>query len=110
MAQSRRERLQKQRERQRAYRAAGKEMRKSSRDDVARALLHWAVTENIRHGREKELFRLQRHIIDQLVVQGFDGQACDAAFDDLVDKYRAGWAFRRKPHLQSRNGDEDGDG
>ncbi|WP_274425152.1 hypothetical protein [Chelativorans sp. YIM 93263] len=51
MAQSRSERLARQRERQRALRAATRARRRPTRDDIARALLHFAITENVRHGR-----------------------------------------------------------
>lgn len=99
MAQSRREKLDKQRERQRVVRARRRAERKPSRDDIARTLLHWAIVQNLRHGREEEIFRLQEFITAELVAQGFDRVGCDTAFDELVDKYRAGWAFQRKPHL-----------
>ena len=52
---SRRERLDKQRERQRVVRATRRAEKKPSRDDIARALLHWAIVQNLRHGREEEI-------------------------------------------------------
>ena len=105
MAQSRRQRLDRQRERQRVLRTETKAERKPTRDDIARTLLHWAITENIRQGREDELFRLQVHVVDQLVAQGFDKQASDTAWEALVDKYRKGWSFQTKRHLRSDDGD-----
>ena len=101
MAQSRREKLDKQRQRQRAVRAAQKAERKPSRDDIARALLHYAIVQNLKLGRGQELDRLQVSIVEELAVQGFDRKASDAAFDDLVDKYGSGWAFQRKLHLRN---------
>lgn len=108
MAQSRRQRLDRQRERQRALRAEASASRKPSRDDIARTLLHWAITENIKHGREEELDRLQRQVIDRLVEQGFDRQASDTAWDALVDKYRKGWTFQTKRHLKADDSGKDG--
>ena len=95
------DRLEKQRMRQREYRARKKREQAPSRDDIARTLLHWAITENIRRGREEALFRLQVQVVDQLVTQGFGKAVSDAAFDHLVDRYRAGWSFQRKIHLRS---------
>ena len=99
MAQSRRERLEKQKERQRRLRAAAKVKRRPTRDDIARTLLHFAITENIRHGREQQLADLEDRIVLELINQGFDGRETEAAFDALVDKYRSGWTFQRKLHL-----------
>jgi hypothetical protein len=113
MAQSRRERLEKQKERQRELRAAARTRRRPTRDDVARALLHFAVTENIRQGRERQLADLEDRIVVELTSQGFDRRETEAVLEALVDKYRSGWSFQRKRHLQDDGGaaspDEDGD-
>lgn len=103
IAQSRQERLDRQRARQRAYRAELKARRKPSRDDIARTLLHFAITKNLARVAEDELFSLQQMIVTELVAQGFDKKAADAVFDDLVDKYRAGWTFQRKIHLRPQD-------
>ncbi|WP_274427394.1 hypothetical protein [Chelativorans sp. YIM 93263] len=109
MAQSRSERLARQRERQRALRAATRARRRPTRDDIARALLHFAITENVRHGREEELGRLLDRIVTSLQEQGFDKREAETVLEDLVDKYRAGWSFQRKRHLfEDRGIDEDG--
>lgn len=100
MAASNRTRLDRQRERQRAYRERVKAERKPTRDDIARALLFWVVTENLKRGRQDRLDDLQDHTVDRLVAQGFDRRAADAAFDDLVEKYRDGWTPQRKVHLK----------
>jgi len=107
MTQSRRQRLDRQRERQRTLRAEASARRKPSRDDIARTLLHWAITENIRHGREDELDRLQAQVMDRLIAQGFDRQASDIAWDALVDKYRNGWTFQSRRHLKADDGGSD---
>ncbi|PWV98131.1 hypothetical protein DFR52_105110 [Hoeflea marina] len=99
MAQTQREKLDKQRIRQQRIRDRMKAERRPSRDDIARALLHWSITANVRKGRETLLFNLQTRIVEILVAQGFDEVAADASFDDLVDRYCEGWSFRRKQHL-----------
>lgn len=101
MAQTKREKLDKQRIRQQRIRDRMKAERKPSRDDIARALLHWSITANVQEGRETLLFHLQTRIVEILIAQGFDEVAADASFDDLVDRYSEGWSFRRKQHLQS---------
>jgi phosphoglycolate phosphatase-like HAD superfamily hydrolase len=93
-------RLEKQRERQRDYRARLKEQKRPSRDDVARALLHFAITENLRHGRVEEVNRLLDRLVDDLTRQGFDERATEEVLDALVEKYRRGWDFQRKRHLE----------
>jgi hypothetical protein len=100
MAQSRRERLERQKERQRELRAAAREKRRPSRDDVARALLHFAITENIRQGRERQLADLEDRIVAVLTSQGFDRRETEAVLEALIDKYRSGWAFQRKRRVQ----------
>jgi hypothetical protein len=100
MAQTRRERLEKQRQRQMKVRAAQRRERKPSRDDIARTLLHWAIVQNLKLGREQELDRLQVSVVDRLAARGFDRRQADAAFDELVEKYGSGWTFQRKPRLR----------
>lgn len=101
MAQTKREKLDKQRIRQQRVRDKMKAERKPSRDDIARALLHWSITANVQEGRETLLFHVQTRIVEILIAQGFDEVASDASFDDLVDRYSEGWSFRRKQHLQT---------
>ncbi len=101
MAQTKREKLDKQRIRQQRVRDKMKAERKPSRDDIARALLHWSITANVQEGRETLLFHVQTRIVEILIAQGFDEVASDASFDDLVDRYSDGWSFRRKQHLQA---------
>lgn len=100
MAQTRREKLDKQRQRQQKVRALRKSERKPSRDDIARTLLHWAIVQNLNLGREQELDRLQASIVDGLVARGFNRRQADTAFDELVEKYGTGWTFQRKLHLR----------
>ncbi|MBN8245697.1 hypothetical protein JF546_22015 [Nitratireductor aquimarinus] len=108
MAQSRKERLENQRDRQRALRAASKSRRKPSRDDIARTLLHFAITKNLSEERRERLEELQHHIVAELVFQGFDEREAEIVWDALVDKYRSGWTFQQKRHL-SKGDDLDAD-
>jgi hypothetical protein len=94
------ERLRKQADRQRDYRKKMKQERAPSRDDIARALLHFAVTENLKRDREAELHRLMDHVVDILEEQGFNRRKADEAFDSLVDRYENGWGFRRRLFLE----------
>ncbi|QKV20052.1 hypothetical protein [Oricola thermophila] len=102
MAQSREERLRRQRERQREYRRRLRAARKPSRDDIARAALHWAIRETMQD--EQQLDRLGDRVIPILVAQGFDRKKCDEAFDELVERYRRGWDFQRRFPEDGDNG------
>lgn len=98
--QSRSERNRKQRDRQRQLRERQKEERRPDRDDIARITLHWMITRSIKTDNERQLGAVEEVVVERLVAQGFDKQACYAVFDDLVDKYAdTDWAFRRKTHL-----------
>ncbi|WPZ14400.1 hypothetical protein T8J41_00760 [Nitratireductor rhodophyticola] len=108
MAQSRKERLARQRDRQRALRAASRSRRKPSRDDIARTLLHFAITKNLSEERRERLEELQHHIVAALVLQGFDEREAEIVWDALVDKYQSGWSFQLKRHL-SKDDDLDAD-
>lgn len=92
-------RLEKQKLYQREYRARRKQEMAPDRDDIARALLHYAITENLEHGRHPELARLLRAISQQLEEQGFDPAATRRMWRDLVKRYGNGWTFQRKLHL-----------
>jgi hypothetical protein len=97
---SREERLSKQREYQREYNAARKKAKVPDRDDIARMMLHWMITEAVKGPRKKGMLEgVQLKIVQRLVQQGFDPQASDAAFDAIVERYAAGWSFQRKRHL-----------
>ena len=94
MAQSRRERLEKQRLRQREYRRKQRAARKPSRDDIARAALHWSVKRALPD--EATMDKLADRILPILVAQGFDRRKTDEAFDELVERYRSGWEFQAR--------------
>ena len=98
----REERLRKQREYQREYRKRIKEARAPDRDEIACELLHYAITENLKLGREDELWTLADSIIERLVARSFDRAATEQAFVAIVDRYQAGWTFQRRLHLENR--------
>jgi hypothetical protein len=107
----RQERLERQRLYQRRYRAQRKREKAPDRDDIARALLHFAITENLEHGRHQDLARLIKEISRRLEEQGFDPAATRRAWRDLVVRYDGGWTFQRKIHLLfGDRPDEDVDG
>ena len=100
MKQSKKERNTAQRERQQALRDQAKRERKPSRDDIARALLHWSITGSAAKGQMETLFRVEDEIVARLVGQGFDEGKTYEVFDDLIERYtKRRWEFRRKVHL-----------
>lgn len=92
-------RLEKQRAYQRTYRKRKKAERSPDRDDVARVMLHFAVKNLLKPGREKLHMRIMEIIACQLVRQGFAKAQVERAIGDLVDRYEDGWTFQRKVHL-----------
>ncbi|MDN2584319.1 hypothetical protein [Aquibium sp. ELW1220] len=94
--QDRKERLRKQREYQREYNKRIAAARAPDRDEIARDLLHYAITENLRMGRENELWTLADSIIERLVARGYDRRATEMTFSAIVDRYGAGWTFQRR--------------
>ncbi|MBN7778943.1 hypothetical protein JYP49_21995 [Nitratireductor aquimarinus] len=108
MAQSRKERLARQRDQQRALRAVSKSRRKPTRDDIARTPLHFAITKNLSEERRERLEELQKHIVAALVLHGFDEREAEIVWDALVEKYQSGWSFQLKRHL-SKDDDLDAD-
>ncbi|WP_337181425.1 hypothetical protein [Shinella sp.] len=77
-----------------------KRERKPSRDDIARALLHWSITRSAAKGQMETLFRVEDEIVARLVEQGFDEGKAYEVFDDLIERYtKRRWEFRRKVHL-----------
>lgn len=93
-------RSEEQRERQQALRDQAKRERKPSRDDIARALLHWSITGSAAKGQMETLFRVEDEVVARLVGQGFDEGKAYEVFDDLIERYtKRRWEFRRKVHL-----------
>jgi hypothetical protein len=98
------ERLRKQREYQRAYRRRQKAIKVPDRDEIARELLHYAVTKNLALGRKAELGRLMDAVIDGLAARGYDRNGTRRVFSGLVDRYEQGWSFQRRLHLFEDDG------
>lgn len=94
-----RQRLEKQRARQKALRQRNRALKRPGRDDFARMLLHIGLEENVRAKNFDELDRLQDGLVKKLVHQGFDQHQCDQVFEELIEKYERGWTFFRKVHL-----------
>jgi hypothetical protein len=89
---------------QRAYRLQQTELRKPSRDDVARVALHLMITEAL-SARDAELGSWCDHLVTLLVAQGFDRSAAQRRLDQLVERYAGGWQAQRKPHLARPSAD-----
>lgn len=95
------ERNARQRVRQQRLREKHLSERRPDRDDVARAMLFWAITGYLKEGRPDRIDQLADAVTVLLVDQGFDERAAYEVFDDLVDRYsRDDQPFRRKAHLR----------
>ncbi|GLQ38821.1 hypothetical protein GCM10007908_24410 [Rhizobium albus] len=103
------ERLRKQREYQRKYRKRVKSGRAPDRDEIARQLLHYAITENLKRDRESELWHMADSVIERLVERGYDLEASREVFVGIVDRYEKGWTFQRRVHLLPPPEDAAGD-
>jgi hypothetical protein len=89
-----------QRDRQQKLRDANRKARRPDRDDIARTALFMTISSMAKRGATDVLDDFHQRVVAMLVQQGFDEQASDELFDDLVAKYRTGaWPFRRKVHL-----------
>lgn len=91
-----------QRDRQKAYRDQQRNLKRPSRDDMARVVF-WAVLRaHILTKREDKLDGINDLLVEQLGNQGFDPRQIDLAFEEIVDRYSASSTppFRRKVHLR----------
>lgn len=93
------ERRRRQREYQQAYRKRKKAQRVADRDEIAREMLHFAITEPLRKGREQELLRVADAIVGRLAERGYDPKATWIVFDEIIERYRAGWTFHKRVGL-----------
>lgn len=84
---------------QREYRAALAKARIPSRDDVAAVAFHWLITLYIEKKDNEGLRKIRWEVVRRLVELGFDREGAEFRVDDLVSRYKDGWAFQRKPHL-----------
>lgn len=100
MRKTRKQRNIEQRDRQQKLRALAKAQRSPSRDDIARTLLYWIITQAATVGKMDELDKLSDILIKRLVEQGFDERRCESVIEALMEKYvSGGWSFQRKVHL-----------
>lgn len=101
MKKSKKQRLEEQAVRQKRVRDQQKQMRRPTRDDIARVLL-WEVisTAHASQTRDQLLAKVCNAVLRHLAEQGFDKQAAETVFFELADKYRTGFPpFRIKRHL-----------
>ncbi len=110
MRESKSERLEKQRERQAAYRDEQKKEKRPDRDDIARVAFHWLIlsidSRMQETGDASEKHEFEDAMIQRLEVQGFAPKASEEALDGFFRKYvKDGWNFQRKPHLNRSNDD-----
>jgi hypothetical protein len=99
------QRNEEQRLRQLKTRQTAKDLRRPSRDDLARMLLWQIITgiqTNKNADKKSDLNKLCNKIVGGLVQQGFSERESEDIFDALVKKYASGLSpFRRKDHLKS---------
>lgn len=99
------ERNEDQRLRELKARKVANELRKPSRDDLARMLLWQMITgiqKNQNAAKRPMLDELCNKVVSGLIEQGFDERQSEGVFDALVIKYAKGLnPFRPKKHLKS---------
>jgi len=86
-------RREKQRLRQRAYRARMKAAGRPSREDLARALLDEALSVYLEH--EDQLMSLGGRVSRRLREIGFHERVTEAVWWELVERYQRGWRLLR---------------
>ena len=94
---------------QREYRAEQAKARIPSRDDVAAVAFHWFITLCFEKNDNDGVRKIRWEVVRRLVELGFDREGTELRFDDLVKRYKNGWAFQRKPHLGRDCHEEDAD-
>jgi hypothetical protein len=99
------QRNEKQRLRQQNIRQSAKDLKRPSRDDLARMLL-WQMITLVQKAdgtnKQQALDGLCNKIVSGLVKQGFNERQSEDVFDDLAKKYASSLPpFRVKRHLQN---------
>lgn len=103
MTKSRKQKNAEQQIRQLKVRKNARELRRPSRDDIARMLLWRAImlAEKYKKGRRQMLDSLRNSIVEGLEQQGFDVRESENVFEDLAARYSDGlYPFRPKRHLR----------
>lgn len=90
------DRLERQKLRQRVYRARLKAQERPSNEDLARAMLDIALTKYLDQGRHDDLMRFMEQVAGRLQEVGFTKHATEAAWFDLQDRYLRGWSLLRQ--------------
>lgn len=88
-------RRERQRLRQRAYRARKRNERMPSYEDLARAALDVAFTYNLKHGRHQQLLDLLEAVRRKLREIGFHERDTTTIWFELEDRYQRGWTMLR---------------
>lgn len=89
-------RLEKQRLRQRAYRARLKAEKRPTNEDLARAVLDIAMTTYLGQGRHQELIGILDRVADRLKKIGFRRRDTEEVWFELHDRYEKGWSLLRQ--------------
>lgn len=89
-------RREKQRLRQRAYRARRKLEQKPSYEDLARALLDITLVTYDRKELRKRLRGIQRRVASRLKDVGFHEGQTNEVWVELLKRYRGGWTMLRQ--------------
>jgi hypothetical protein len=91
-----RARLEKQRLWQREYRARIRRERIPTHEDLARALLDFALRRYLRQGRHADLDTILDHVARRLMRVGFRREATETVWNELQDSYQRGWSLLRR--------------
>ena len=95
-------RLEKQRLRQRAYRAWKKAEQRPTNEDLARAVLDIAMTTYLSQGRHRDLLEIQRRAARRLESIGFQPLQRAEVWFELQARCEKGWSLlrQRAPHAE----------
>ena len=88
-------RREKQRLRQRAYRARMKLEKKPTYEDLARAVLDVALAYNLKLGRHQQLMDLLGAVKTRLKEIGLHEHHTEEVWFELQDRYQRGWSMLR---------------
>lgn len=112
-AKSKRTKVAEQRSRQQGVRDKARDLRRPTRDDVARMLLWLTISDGHKSGDVAGpafLEEISRDIVIGLEAQGFNDRQSYDVIDGLIRKYADGlFPFRPKRHLEPMEPGETGD-